>query len=64
MNAQEMRKKDVAKLREQVAGLRKELFNLRFQSVTGGMASPARPSQVRREIARALTVIKEKEAGA
>jgi large subunit ribosomal protein L29 len=64
MDTQEMRKKDVAGLRGQVAELRKELFNLRFQAVTGGMANPSRPGQVRREIARALTVIKEKEAGA
>ncbi len=40
---------------------RKELFNLRFQFATGQLDSPARLGQVRRDIARMLTVLRERE---
>ena len=40
---------------------RKELFNLRFQLATGQLDNPARMGQVRREIARILTVLRERE---
>lgn len=43
---------------------RKELFNLRFQFATGQLDSPARLSQVRRDIARMLTVLREREIAA
>jgi len=43
--------------------LRKELFNLRFQRVTGHIENPARFREVRREIARVLTISRETEAG-
>jgi large subunit ribosomal protein L29 len=56
----ELREKDEAALRRQEADLRKELFNLRFQAVMGNLSNPARVGQVRREIARVLTVINEK----
>ncbi len=36
--------------------LRKELFNLRFQKVVGHMENPSRIKQLRREIARTLTL--------
>lgn len=36
--------------------LRKELFNLRFQLVSGRVESPARIRQVRRDIARVKTI--------
>jgi len=60
VNAVDMRKKDVTALQAQEAELRKELFNLRFQAVVGSLANPRRGRQVRREIARVLTVINEK----
>jgi len=56
----ELRDKDAAALRRQEADLRKELFNLRFQAVMGNLSNPARVGEVRREIARVLTVINEK----
>jgi len=43
------------KLRE----LREELFKLRFQAATGQIEKPSRISQVKREIARILTIEKE-----
>lgn len=40
---------------------RKELFNLRFQLATGQLDNPARIGQVRREVARMLTVLRGRE---
>ncbi|MGE3867295.1 MAG: 50S ribosomal protein L29, partial [Hyphomonadaceae bacterium] len=46
------------------AALKKEQFNLRFQQATGQLANPARMRVVRRDIARAQTVLNEKTKGA
>jgi large subunit ribosomal protein L29 len=43
---------------------RRELFNLRFQLATGRLDNIARIPQVRREIARLLTLQRERELGA
>ena len=43
---------------------RQELFNLRFQSVTGALENTARLKLAKREIARILTVVHEREAQA
>ena len=58
--ASEMRDKTIEELRQQEADLRKELFNLRFQQVTGEIENPLRIRHVRKDIARVLTVISEK----
>jgi large subunit ribosomal protein L29 len=54
--AAEMREFDEAELENKLIEARKELFNLRFQAATGRLDNNARVSQVRREIARLLTV--------
>jgi large subunit ribosomal protein L29 len=41
--------------------LRQELFNLRFQHATRQLENTARIPQVRKEIARVLTVLRERE---
>lgn len=38
-----------------------ELFNLRFQKATGQMTNTARKGQVRRDIARIKTILRERE---
>jgi large subunit ribosomal protein L29 len=43
---------------------RQELFNLRFQSVTGALENPSRIKLTKREIARILTVQTERQAAA
>jgi large subunit ribosomal protein L29 len=43
---------------------RQELFNLRFQSVTGALENSSRLKLTKREIARILTVVHEREAQA
>ena len=63
VKANELRKLDDQKLREQLKGYDEELFNLRFQAVTGRMTNTARPRQVKREIARIKTILRERELG-
>lgn len=41
--------------------LREELFNLRFQRVTGQVENPMRIRQVKRDIARARTIARSRE---
>jgi large subunit ribosomal protein L29 len=43
---------------------KQELFNLRFQFATGQLESPARITQVKRDIARINTVLREREIAA
>lgn len=61
--ASELRAMSVDELRQKEADLRKELFNLRFQQVTGEIENPLRIKHVRKDIARVLTVINEKARG-
>ncbi len=56
----ELRTMTVDELKQEEANLRKELFNLRFQKVTGEIENPLRIRHVRKDIARVLTVINEK----
>ena len=49
-------------LEHRLADRRQELFNLRFQSVTGALENSARLKLTKREIARILTVVREREA--
>ena len=51
-------------LDDELARLRKEQFNLRFQRATGQLENTARVRQVRRDIARITTVSAEKRAKA
>ncbi|SFA89631.1 LSU ribosomal protein L29P [Poseidonocella pacifica] len=64
MNAQELRDKTPDQLREQLATLKKEAFNLRFQQATGQMESTARMRSVRRDVARVKTILNEKAQAA
>ena len=62
MKAKEIRDLSVADLEKKTAELNQELFNLRFQMHTGHLENSARISQVKKDIARVYTVIKEKSA--
>ena len=50
-----------AELVDKLADARRELFNLRFQLATGQLDHTARMGQVRRDIARILTVLRTRE---
>ena len=54
--AAELRELDEAELGNKLIEARKELFNLRFQAATGRLDNNSRVAEVRREIARLLTV--------
>lgn len=53
----EFRAKTTGELQDQLVQLKKEQFNLRFQKATGQLESTARVRQVRRDIARIMTVL-------
>ena len=55
-----VRDKDAAALKDDISSLKKEQFNLRFQQATGQLEKSSRIRQVRRAIARAKTVLREK----
>ena len=57
MKAQELREKTPDQLREQLASLKKEFFNLRFQQATGQLENTARMRTVKRDTARVLTIL-------
>ena len=57
MKASDLRARTKDKLQDQLVQLKKEQFNLRFQKATGQLESTARVRQVRRDIARILTVL-------
>lgn len=61
MKANELRNSENAALLEQLDEYYQELFNLRFQKVTGKLTNTARPRQVRREVARIKTILRERE---
>lgn len=63
MKLQEIRDAANEELNVHEKELRKELFNLRFQRVLGGLENPMRMRLVRKEIARIKTVINERKAG-
>ncbi|MEW6505871.1 MAG: 50S ribosomal protein L29 [Chloroflexota bacterium] len=59
MKASEIRKMSVEEMDQKVEGLRQEIFNLRFQKELGQMENPNKIRQLKRDIARLLTVITE-----
>ncbi|HXY45949.1 MAG TPA: 50S ribosomal protein L29 [Acidimicrobiales bacterium] len=61
--AAELRELDDDELENRLINARKELFNLRFQAATGRLDNSARTGAVRRDIARLLTVMRDREAG-
>ncbi len=60
MKAADVKQKSNDELAEQLIDLRKESFNLRFQRASGQLENTGRVRQVRRDIARIKTVIKER----
>jgi len=60
LKASDLRDQTSDELREKERELAEQLFALRLQKVTGQLEKPARVRQVRREMARVLTVQREK----
>jgi large subunit ribosomal protein L29 len=64
MKASELRDLDDKEMTKRVAELRKEVFGLRFSNATGELDDTAGLGRARRDLARALTVARERELDA
>ncbi|MGI9382549.1 MAG: 50S ribosomal protein L29 [Methyloligellaceae bacterium] len=64
MKATDLRDMTPDQLDDELLKLKKEQFNLRFQTATGQLENTARVRQVRRDIARVQTIAKQKQAAA
>lgn len=62
MKAEEVRAMSPDQLNDELAKLKKEQFNLRFQTATGQLEKTARVKAVRRDIARIKTIAAQKAA--
>ncbi|MEA2160768.1 MAG: large subunit ribosomal protein [Solirubrobacteraceae bacterium] len=60
MKASEIRDMSEADLRDHVRTARRELFGLRFQHATGELDNTAGMARAKRDVARALTVARER----
>ncbi len=63
MKATELREKSEEQLNEQLLDLLRDQFNLRMQKATGQLTQSHLLSQVKRDIARVKTVLKQQKAG-
>ncbi|NLU35861.1 MAG: 50S ribosomal protein L29 [Clostridiales bacterium] len=61
MKARELREMSRDELQQNLADLKSELFNLRFQLATGQLENPMRIRQVKKDIARIKTILRERE---
>ena len=61
MKASEIRDMSVEEMNEKLAGLKEELFALRFQLAVNQLDNPARLKAVKKDIARIKTVLRENE---
>ena len=61
MKVEEIRAKSNEELAAELTSLKEELFKLRFQHSTNQLENPAQISFVKKDIARVMTVIRERE---
>ena len=64
MKASEIRKMSQAALSEQLVSLKKDLFFLRMQHATNQLDNPIKIAEVKRDIARVKTIIREQQTAA
>ena len=62
MKAYDIRKMSSEELEKKLKELKKELFNLRFQNAINQLDNPHRIGEVKKDIARVMTVLREKNA--
>ncbi|MDI3257788.1 MAG: 50S ribosomal protein L29 [Kyrpidia sp.] len=63
MKSKDLRNLSDDEIQSKVNDLKEELFNLRFQLATGQLDNPMRIRQVKKDIARAKTILRERELG-
>ena len=64
MKAEEIRDLETDELHGRIAELKEELFNLRFQLATGQLDNHRRMREVRRDVARIRTILRERDFAA
>ncbi|AXV15171.1 MAG: 50S ribosomal protein L29 [Neorhizobium sp.] len=64
MKAEDVRGLTADQLKDKLADLKKEQFNLRFQKATGQLEKSSRINEVRKDIARVKTIARQKAAEA
>ena len=64
MKASEIRKMSEAELSEKLVSLKKDLFFLRMQHATNQLDNPIKIAEVKRDIARVKTIIREQQTAA
>ena len=62
MKSEQVRQKTDDELTEQLQDLQKEAFNLRFQKASGQLENTARVREIRRDVAKVKTIIKERKS--
>jgi large subunit ribosomal protein L29 len=62
VKASEIRKMSVEELEKELAGLKEELFNLRFKHAINQLDNPHKIADVRKDIARVITILHEMKA--
>lgn len=63
MELKKMRDMTEVELNTELSKMKKELFNLRFQHATGQLENPVQMRELKKNIARVKTIIREKELG-
>ena len=58
---EEFRKLSTEELNNKIKESKEELFNLRFQQATGNLEKPVRLRELRKEVAKMKTIIRERE---
>ena len=61
MELHKIREMSDKELNAELIKLKKDLFNLRFQHVTGQLENPVKLREIKKDIARVKTIIREKE---
>ena len=61
MELKKMRNMTEVELNAELSKMKKELFNLRFQHATGQLENPVKMRELKKDIARVKTIIREKE---
>lgn len=63
MKVNEIREMSTEDIQKQIKESKEELFNLRFQQSTGSLEKPSRLRDLRHQVARMKTVLRERELG-
>ena len=61
MELKKIREMSEAELNAELNKMKKDLFNLRFQHVTGQLENPVKMRELKKDIARVKTILREKE---